>query len=78
MPARSGFNEAAGIPRGRRGAAFKRYEPLAYGFNEAAGIPRGRPRGAFRNWLSFNEAAGIPRGRRLRRTTAIGDSGPLQ
>ena len=65
-----GFNEAAGIPRGRRPArlrpSFRRR-----GFNEAAGIPRGRP--AARAWTNlpgrsrFNEAAGIPRGRRRRR-----------
>ena len=37
-----GFNEAAGIPRGRRlGLNLSILE--AIGFNEAAGIPRGRP-----------------------------------
>ena len=35
------FNEAAGIPRGRRVAATGVLVPPA-GFNEAAGIPRGR------------------------------------
>ena len=38
-----GFNEAAGIPRGRHGAARVRL-PRLPGFNEAAGIPRGRQR----------------------------------
>ena len=36
-----GFNEAAGIPRGRRGHTSPACAPSA-GFNEAAGIPRGR------------------------------------
>ena len=35
------FNEAAGIPRGRRAHALLIYVPCG-GFNEAAGIPRGR------------------------------------
>ena len=35
------FNEAAGIPRGRRGGAPAIRWPTR-GFNEAAGIPRGR------------------------------------
>ena len=35
------FNEAAGIPRGRRDPAW-RTGPGAGRFNEAAGIPRGR------------------------------------
>ena len=61
------FNEAAGIPRGRRhvpasGACQGR------GFNEAAGIPRGRRGAPVTDWCvvdhGFNEAAGIPRGRR--------------
>ena len=37
----TGFNEAAGIPRGRHPAADSRL-PGARSFNEAAGIPRGR------------------------------------
>ena len=37
------FNEAAGIPRGRRDA-MRLYELPAGRFNEAAGIPRGRRR----------------------------------
>ena len=36
-----GFNEAAGIPRGRRRVLRRRIEGLTC-FNEAAGIPRGR------------------------------------
>ena len=35
------FNEAAGIPRGRR-SVFEFLEEEASSFNEAAGIPRGR------------------------------------
>ena len=35
------FNEAAGIPRGRRPGRHRRRNPWP-GFNEAAGIPRGR------------------------------------
>ena len=35
------FNEAAGIPRGRRAARDARGD-YSGGFNEAAGIPRGR------------------------------------
>ena len=35
------FNEAAGIPRGRRAANVNEIVS-ARGFNEAAGIPRGR------------------------------------
>ena len=67
-----GFNEAAGIPRGRRAwHGSSRRHPAR--FNEAAGIPRGR-----RRWLSscgqtatsFNEAAGIPRGRLPKRLQA--------
>ena len=60
-----GFNEAAGIPRGRL-TTRALYLPTTLCFNEAAGIPRGRPghgsppRPSPR---SFNEAAGIPRGR---------------
>ena len=36
------LNEAAGIPRGKRGVVWttRRYYT---GFNEAAGIPRGKP-----------------------------------
>ena len=64
-PSVSGFNEAAGIPRGRR--ATRRWRRRgSVCFNEAAGIPRGRhPRAAFITDRStgFNEAAGIPRGR---------------
>ena len=37
----SRFNEAAGIPRGRRREEPPTAHPRA-GFNEAAGIPRGR------------------------------------
>ena len=40
-PALIGFNEAAGIPRGRRDRPDPSYA-LRAGFNEAAGIPRGR------------------------------------
>ena len=36
-----GFNEAAGIPRGRR-RTTPRHRNARRGFNEAAGIPRGR------------------------------------
>ena len=61
-----GFNEAAGIPRGRPGSsAASRRCPRC--FNEAAGIPRGRPPQnsiTSASATSFNEAAGIPRGRR--------------
>ena len=59
------FNEAAGIPRGRRGGERSRAGGNR-GFNEAAGIPRGRrgaPRQGPRCCPGFNEAAGIPRGR---------------
>ena len=64
-----GFNEAAGIPRGRPPgcAGMPSTTP---GFNEAAGIPRGRPTPPLRDRRSsrcFNEAAGIPRGRPRRR-----------
>ena len=38
---RRGFNEAAGIPRGRPSGATAATLPQL-GFNEAAGIPRGR------------------------------------
>ena len=37
----TGFNEAAGIPRGRRGFC-RSASSSRPGFNEAAGIPRGR------------------------------------
>ena len=61
------FNEAAGIPRGRR--RTRQTAPISMtGFNEAAGIPRGRQDiRALRRQVSdgFNEAAGIPRGRRI-------------
>ena len=59
------FNEAAGIPRGRRtepGAP----ERVVACFNEAAGIPRGRLQSSTTTRyrpIGFNEAAGIPRGR---------------
>ena len=60
------FNEAAGIPRGRR--RFDRMQrSVDDGFNEAAGIPRGRRITRIPTSLRsrrFNEAAGIPRGRR--------------
>ena len=65
-PTSAGFNEAAGIPRGRRYTSGTTPGRCAYGFNEAAGIPRGRPYRAARSFFStdgFNEAAGIPRGR---------------
>ena len=38
-----GFNEAAGIPRGRPHPPARNGRP-SLRFNEAAGIPRGRPR----------------------------------
>ena len=41
MVGRARFNEAAGIPRGRRRRSA-RSSPASLGFNEAAGIPRGR------------------------------------
>ena len=43
-PARTGtgFNEAAGIPRGRRAMASVPVRGRRTSFNEAAGIPRGR------------------------------------
>ena len=44
-----GFNEAAGIPRGK----LERSSPTMthkYRFNEAAGIPRGKPVYATREW----------------------------
>ena len=63
------FNEAAGIPRGKRGDGGLGGH-AARGFNEAAGIPRGKPP----MFLTipflhacFNEAAGIPRGKRTAR-----------
>ena len=61
------FNEAAGIPRGRRRARTPRRSRECKRFNEAAGIPRGRhfsPVSLDRAPVGFNEAAGIPRGRR--------------
>ena len=66
-PHGSRFNEAAGIPRGRRPDGSKTFRQR-HSFNEAAGIPRGR-RGSGRKRRpvrrpGFNEAAGIPRGRR--------------
>ena len=60
-----GFNEAAGIPRGRPFFDLTCVRPAAR-FNEAAGIPRGRRTDTRTRWTSpwrFNEAAGIPRGR---------------
>ena len=60
-----GFNEAAGIPRGRRSLLWRSRTTTGC-FNEAAGIPRGR-RGDGGTLAivryRFNEAAGIPRGR---------------
>ncbi len=59
------FNEAAGIPRGRR-RSLPPPAPRSPRFNEAAGIPRGRLQNHDRKGVenpSFNEAAGIPRGR---------------
>ena len=38
-----GFNEAAGIPRGRHLSVLHYISISSVGFNEAAGIPRGRP-----------------------------------
>ena len=67
------FNEAAGIPRGRRLPSGV-LAGWTGGFNEAAGIPRGRltRSGALPTiQLSFNEAAGIPRGR----LAAVGTDG---
>ena len=59
-----GFNEAAGIRRGRRtGGAGS---GIGASFNEAAGIRRGRPGSKSTvdiTELGFNEAAGIRRGR---------------
>ncbi len=48
----AGFNEAAGIPRGRRLAVFQEVRPHRR-FNEAAGIPRGR-RGVDRSTISID------------------------
>ena len=59
------FNEAAGIPRGRR-SGLRKCCGTTSRFNEAAGIPRGRPTvrpRSIRRHRRFNEAAGIPRGR---------------
>ena len=61
------FNEAAGIPRGRRERRRAGRGDARGHFNEAAGIPRGRPRTRYparSRHRHFNEAAGIPRGRR--------------
>ena len=61
------FNEAAGIPRGRRWRGSATSRSACCRFNEAAGIPRGRLRLSGtrrRRSHGFNEAAGIPRGRR--------------
>ena len=61
------FNEAAGIPRGRRHRCLTRPPVARAHFNEAAGIPRGRHlriRTDVHGEKNFNEAAGIPRGRR--------------
>ena len=56
-----GFNEAAGIPRGKR-IRLRRSSAvnLVARFNEAAGIPRGKPRFQI-NPRSFNEARYSPR-----------------
>ena len=54
------FNEAAGIPRGRRGR-LPRSTPVALGFNEAAGIPRGRRRQVPRLPLGSGAASMRPR-----------------
>ena len=60
-----GFNEAAGIPRGRRRAVA-----AANGARDASMRPRVFPAEDYRHRLEgpagvrFNEAAGIPRGRR--------------
>ena len=61
------FNEAAGIPRGRRLSETVNRDGTVR-FNEAAGIPRGRRQTDMpleKEQHSFNEAAGIPRGRRV-------------
>ena len=50
----TGFNEAAGIPRGTLGATGAAITSTATGFNEAAGIPRGT-RSASRT-LTFRSA----------------------
>ena len=68
------FNEAAGIPRGRRKSPMRALAASMSGFNEAAGIPRGRRQS--RSYLSaccfcFNEAAGIPRGRPARQRPSL-------
>ena len=51
------FNEAAGIPRGRLTAAWRRRRRPPTCFNEAAGIPRGRHvdigRRGFVRWASM-------------------------
>ena len=46
----TGFNEAAGIPRGRHVERLHLVDAAVDGFNEAAGIPRGRhgERGTYR------------------------------
>ena len=41
-PNNVGFNEAAGIPRGRLRHPRLGHESIPLRFNEAAGIPRGR------------------------------------
>ena len=60
VAALDGFNEAAGIPRGRRPYRRRVRVPRA-SFNEAAGIPRGRRRPAFTTILSTYCASMRPR-----------------
>ena len=52
----TGFNEAAGIPRGRRPATSS-WACVSMSFNEAAGIPRGRRIGL--RWGSTDPAASM-------------------
>ena len=70
----AGFNEAAGIPRGRPSRRAGR-PGCAAGFNEAAGIPRGRPTCDRQCWspgcasmrprvFPAEDAPGCPRGAR--------------
>ena len=65
-PPLTGFNEAAGIPRGRRpdgdpyGGVFRAsMRPRVFPAEDVAGRP-----GPVSDLRRFNEAAGIPRGRR--------------
>ena len=72
-----GFNEAAGIPRGRRRHAAVRDWPRGASmrprvFPAEDDQRRSEPG---RHMLGFNEAAGIPRGRRVRREGAAAPLG---